>query len=118
VSVGASRVGYVSADPVSVGLATDQRRTLDITLARSGSLEVTVKDEHGQLAAGVDVTVAPSNGDDRGDASRRSKTNSRGVVRFTGLRPASYVVTASGSGGTSIAVTSGEMVSIELIARR
>jgi hypothetical protein len=87
VSVGATRVGYVPADPVSVGLAVDQRRTVDITLARCGVLEITVKDEHGQLFAGAEVAIAPSNGDDHGDASRQAKTNSRGVVRFSGLRP-------------------------------
>jgi len=118
VSVGATRVGYVPADPVSVGLAVDQRRTVEVTLARCGILEITVKDEHGQLFAGAEVAIAPSGGDDHGDSSRRSKTNSRGVVRFSGLRPASYVISAAGAGTATVDVLPGETTTLDLSMRR
>jgi protocatechuate 3,4-dioxygenase beta subunit len=81
-------------------------------------LEITVKDEHGQLFAGAEVAIAPSGGDDHGDASRRAKTNSRGVVRFSGLRPASYVISAAGAGTASVAVLPGETTTFELSMRR
>jgi len=87
-------------------------------LAWCGVLEITVKDEHGQLLAGAEVEIVLSGGDDHGDASRRAKTNSRGVVRFSGLRPASYVISAAGAGTASVTVLPGETSAFEFSMRR
>src|SRR5262249_18207584 len=118
VNVGASRVGYVPADPISVGLAAEQRRTVEITLARCGSLEITVRDERGQLFAGADVSISPSNGDDRGYSTRQAKTNSRGLLRSPALRLGTSVSSSPGAGSTSVAVVSGETTSLEIVMRR
>jgi hypothetical protein len=117
-TVGATKNGYVPAEPVVVGLAAEQRRTVEITLARCGSLEVTVRDEHSQLFAGAEVSIAPSNGDTNGDSARRSKSNLRGVVRFSALRPGNYTITAEGSGGATVEVASGATATLEIVAHR
>jgi hypothetical protein len=114
----ASRPGYVPADPISVGLAPDQRRTVDLVLARCGNLDVAVKDAREQSIAGVEVAVAPAEGDPRGDATRRARTNVRGSVRFSGLRPGRYVITGEGTGGASADVKPGETSSAELVGQR
>jgi hypothetical protein len=117
-TIGATKNGYVPAEPIMVGLAAEQRRTFEITLARCGSLEVTVRDERSQLFAGAEVSIAPSNGDSHGDSARRSKTNLRGVARFSALRPGNYTITAEGSGGATVDVASGATATQEIIAHR
>jgi hypothetical protein len=117
-TIGATKNGYVPAEPILVGLAAEQRRTVEITLARCGSLEVTVRDERSQLFAGAEVSIAPSNGDPHGDSARRSKTNLRGVARFSALRPGNYTITAEGSGGATVDVASGATATLEIFAHR
>jgi protocatechuate 3,4-dioxygenase beta subunit len=114
----ATRAGYVPADPISVGLAVDQRRTVDLVLARCGTLDVVVKDARGQALAGVEVTIARVEDPPRGDAARKARTNSRGSARFTGLRAGRYDITGDGTGETSADVKPGESSNAELVGQR
>jgi len=114
----ASHAGYVPADSITVGLAPDQRRTLDLVLARCGTLDVAVRDARHQVLSGVDVTISPVEGDPSGDATRHARTNLPGSARFTGLRPGRYLVTGKGTDQTTADVNPGATSSAELVGQR
>lgn len=114
----ASKAGFVPADPIVVGLAPDQRRTVDLVLARCGSIDVVVKDARGQTLAGVDVTASLVEDDARGEGTRHGKSGSRGTVRFSGLRPGRWQITGDATDQATVEVNPGATATVELTAQR
>lgn len=114
-TVSASHAGYVPADPIVVGLAPDQRRTVDLMLARCGSLDVVVKDARGQALAGVEVTVMLIDSDPRSDATtRHAKSNVRGATRFSSLRPGRWQVSGELTNQVTVEIEPGATAAAEL----
>lgn len=118
ITVTASHAGYVPADPIVVGLAPDQRRTVDLVLARCGNVDVLVKDARGALLPGIEVTAALADGEARGEAPRRAKTNARGAVRLSGLRPGLWQISGDSTNQTTVEIEPGATVTAELTGQR
>jgi hypothetical protein len=117
-SASASHVGYVPAEPIVVGLAADQRRTVDLMLARCGSLDVVAKDGRGQALTGIEISAAFADGDPSGESIRHAKSNTRGGVRFTGLRPGRWQVSGDAMNQVTVEIEAGGSATAELIGQR
>jgi uncharacterized protein (DUF2141 family) len=91
---GASRPGRQGT---SIALAVGQKVDIRVVLAKGAVVTGTVRDQHGQPASGIQVTVSPaaSTGSIAGVArSDALQTDDRGVYRAYGLMPGEYVVSA------------------------
>jgi hypothetical protein len=117
-SVIASHAGYVPADPIVVGLAADQRRTVDLVLARCGSVDVVVKDGRGQVLAGIEISAVLAEDDTRGASIRHAKSNLRGTVRFSGLNPGRWQLSGDATNEVTVEIQPGGLASAELIGQR